>query len=75
MSQNLVPFADIALPEIDDDLPVILGAAETVNRADTLATMITSRREKRYWVAARRNRSITSLIWASFSMNVSLLGI
>ena len=41
---------------------------------ETLATMITSRRESSERVALWRMRSICSLMMASFSMNVSVVG-
>ncbi len=41
---------------------------------ETLATMITSRRESSACVAAWRMRSISSLMIESFSMNVSVDG-
>ena len=41
---------------------------------DTLATMIVSVRSRRAFVAEWRILSISSLIDASFSMNVSVLG-
>jgi hypothetical protein len=41
---------------------------------DTLATMITSRRDKSERVAECRMRSMASLIIESFSMKVSLAG-
>ena len=41
---------------------------------DTLASTITSRRDTSELVAAIRSRSISSLIYESFSMNVSLDG-
>ena len=41
---------------------------------DTDATMITSRRSNRAWVAAWRSRSISSFRLESFSMYVSLRG-
>ena len=41
---------------------------------ETEATTITSRRSRSEAVALRRRRSISSLIWASFSINVSVEG-
>ena len=44
------------------------GAGAAAGYPDTEATMTTSRRLKRAWVAARRSRSSSSLMLASFSM-------
>ena len=41
---------------------------------ETLATTITSRREKSELMVERRNRSISSFTLESFSMNVSVRG-
>jgi len=41
---------------------------------ETLATMITSRRSNKAWVAAWRSRSISSFRDESFSIYVSLRG-
>ena len=51
-----------------------LGLGSAAAFADTLATTITSRRVNRLLVVECLRRSMSSLIWASFSINVSVRG-